>query len=201
MGEKQLTDKQDVIFFFGAGASVDAGIPDTYTFAKDFEDYIKSEYMQLYPALLKIIERRELFNKKDNDLKPQVDVEQLLDTLRRLTNKDKEPLLDFYDEKKFCPMLDVNACLELKNILEIFIRKKVIVRDSKMLDYLKELLKFDAPLEIYSTNYDTCIEQLSYLTFRRYTDGFNIDWSEKNFEEYFDIKHYKLHGSVIWVMT
>jgi hypothetical protein len=101
MEEKQLFDKQDVIFFFGAGASVDAGIPDTYAFAKDFEDYIKNIYTQLYPHLLKIIERRELFNKKDNDLKPQVNVEQLLDTLRRLTNKDKEPLLDFYDEKHF----------------------------------------------------------------------------------------------------
>lgn len=197
MEERQTLDKQDVIFFFGAGASVDAGIPDTYTFAKDFEDYIKSNYVQLYSHLLKIIERREQFN-KNNGLKSQIDVEQLLDTLRRLINRDKEPVLDFYDEKRFCTELENNACLDLKRLLENFIREKVIVKDPKKLDYLKELFKFDAPLEIYSTNYDTCIEQLSYLTHRRYTDGFNIEWNEKNFDGDFDIKHYKLHGSVIW---
>jgi hypothetical protein len=176
---------------------VAAGIPDTYTFAKDFEDYIKSNYVQLYPHLLKIIERRQQFN-KNNDLKPQVDVEQLLDTLRRLINRDKEPVLEFYDEKKFCSSLEHEACKALRNHLENFIREKVIVKDSQKLEYLKELLKFDVPLEIYTTNYDTCIEQLSYLTHRRYTDGFNIDWNEKNFEGDFDIRHYKLHGSVIW---
>ena len=197
MEERKLLDKQDVIFFFGAGASVDAGIPDTYAFAKDFEDYIKNTHARLYSHLLKIIERREQFN-KNNGLKAQVDVEQLLDTLRRLINRDKEPLLDFFDGKQFCSNLENSACLDLKMLLENFIREKVIVKETEKLDYLKELLKFDMPLEIYSTNYDTCIEQLSYLTHRRYTDGFNIDWNEKNFDGDFDIKHYKLHGSVIW---
>ena len=198
MEAENSSNKQDVIFFFGAGASVDAGIPDTYTFAKDFVEFIKSNYSQLYPHLLKIIERREQFNKNSYDLKFQIDVEQLLDTLRRLINRDKEPLLEFYDDKKFCSTLELEACKELRDYLETFIREKVIVKDLQKLDYLKELLKFDLPLEIYSTNYDTCIEQLSYLTHRRYTDGFNIDWNEKNFFGDFDIKHFKLHGSIIW---
>ena len=75
-------------------------------------------------------------------------------------------MLDFFDGKQFCSNLENSACLDLKMLLENFIREKVIVKETEKLDYLKELLKFDMPLEIYSTNYDTCIEQLSYLTHR-----------------------------------
>jgi len=35
--------KNEVIFFFGAGASVDAGISDTYTFAEKFEEHISPD--------------------------------------------------------------------------------------------------------------------------------------------------------------
>ena len=59
MAEKDLANKQDAIFFFGAGASVDAGIPDTYAFARDFEEYIKISYPSLYPSLSKIFEKRQ----------------------------------------------------------------------------------------------------------------------------------------------
>lgn len=188
--------KQPVIFLFGAGASVDAGIPDTYQFVRDFETQIRQVYPQLHATLLKIIEIRGGFNKRVLGSN-RVDVEQLLDTLRRLIEKKNEPLLDFYEEKKFCSTLEESQFAELKTNLEDFIREKVIAKKEK-LEYLKELLNFDTPLEIYSTNYDTCIEQLSYLNHRRYTDGFDVYWNEKNFAENYDIKHYKLHGSIIW---
>jgi hypothetical protein len=192
-------NKQDVIFFFGAGASVDASIPDTYGFAVQFSEHVKNCHSDLFTTLLKIIELREKFNESDNCLKTKtIDIEQLLDTLRRLTLKEKEPLLYFFEDKKFCDTIESAACFKLKDTLESFIREKVVVRDNDKLQYLRELLKFDTPLEIYSTNYDTCIEQLCYLTHRRYTDGFNIDWAEENFNGNYDIKHYKLHGSVIW---
>lgn len=191
--------KREVIFLFGAGASVDAGIPDTYRFVKDFELRIEQDYPKFHEALLKICEIREKFNEKIfGSEKRQVDVEQLLDTLRRLIEKEKDPLLDFFEEKKFCSTLEESSFLELKTLLENFIREKVIVKEEEKLGYLKELLKFDTPIEIYSTNYDTCIEQLSYLNHRRYTDGFDVYWNGKNFEENYDIKHYKMHGSVIW---
>ena len=199
MAEKDMYRKQDVIFFLGAGASVDAGIPDTYAFPAQFEEYIKTSYPRLHESLLTILGTRQRFNERVYGSKRRrVDVEQLLETLRSLSEKDSEPLLDFYEEKRFCPNLDQDDCLELKALLESFIRERVIVKNEKKLEYLKELLKFDTPLEVYSTNYDTCIEQLSYSNYRRYTDGFDIYWNGKNFGENFDVKHYKLHGSVIW---
>ena len=42
MENSNLPSKQDVVFFFGAGASVDAGIPDTYSFAEVFERLSKN---------------------------------------------------------------------------------------------------------------------------------------------------------------
>lgn len=187
-------NKREVIFLFGAGASVDAEIPDTYTFVEEFESYIKREHPKLFDSLSKIKKVCESFNGKDNC---KVDIEQLLGIVRRLTNRDSDLLLAFYEEKKFSLDVAEENFGKLQTILEDFIRERVIAKEEK-LKYLQELLNFDTPLEIYSTNYDTCIEQLSYRNHRRYTDGFDISWNPKNFEENYDIKHYKMHGSIIW---
>ena len=93
----------------------------------------------------------------------------------------------------------VLSASELKSSLEEFIRKVVVIKDERKLDYLKELLNFKFPLEIYSVNYDTCIEQLSHMNFLKYTDGFDIYWNPDNFkDDKFSIKLFKLHGSIIW---
>ena len=89
--------KTDVIFLLGAGASVDAGVPDTYQFVIDFKKYIQQNHPDFYDLLLSIIKIREAFNKKSNGKKQhQVDVEQLLEILRRLIDKETDPLLEFY---------------------------------------------------------------------------------------------------------
>lgn len=199
MANDNLKQRQEVIFFFGAGASVDAGIPDTYQFVEDFKAYIENRSTRLHRQLVEILEIREAFNKKHFGItKKQVDVEQLLYTLDLLIEKDKNPLLDFYESKEFNLYLKAENFVKLKKLLEAFIREKVTVEDEKKLEYLKELLKFDTPLEIYSTNYDTCIEQLSHINHLRYTDGFDIYWNGENFNKDFDVKHFKMHGSVIW---
>ena len=191
--------KREVIFLFGAGASVDAGIPDTYTFVEEFESYVKREQPELFDPLSKIKNVCEAFNGKEDrcEKKLKVDIEQLLEILRRLTNRDSDLLLTFYAEKTFTLKMSKQIFIELQALLEDFIRERVIASEEN-LKYLQPLLNFDTPIEIYSTNYDTCIEQLSYLNHRRYTDGFDITWDPKNFQEDYDVKHYKMHGSIIW---
>jgi hypothetical protein len=199
MASEERVKKQDVIFFFGAGASVDAGIPDTYKFVADFETYIKEHHINLYETLKEIIETRQRFNQEILVLKTwQVDVEQLMDTLSRLIDREKDPLVYFYEEKKFRIDPGQGSFAQLKTLLEKFIRKTMIIEEELKIAYLKDLLQFETPIEVYSTNYDTCIERLSYSKHRRYTDGFDINWNKKNFDEPFDVKHYKLHGSAIW---
>lgn len=195
--EKQKKE-QDVIFFFGAGASVDAGIPDTCKFVEDFKRFTK-EKSRFHSCLMSILQIQEAFNEKTLE-KKDVDVEQLLGTLTRLIDRDKDILLDFYKNSvlKESIIEDMQLLSELKELLEDFIREKVIVEE-KNLEYLKELLSFEPPLEIYSVNYDTCIEQLSHINHLRYTDGFDTYWDRKNFsKDFIDVKHYKMHGSVIW---
>ncbi|MGD6809603.1 MAG: SIR2 family protein [Candidatus Bathyarchaeia archaeon] len=189
--------KQEIVFLFGAGASVDAGVPDTYSFTSQFQESIKekSKLSELLWTILKILEKT---NEKNRKQRINVDVEQLLDSLRRLIEREKDQLLEFYDGKKFLIECTNEELILLMHTLENFIREKVIIKDEKRLDYLKELLKFEKPIEIFSTNYDTCIEQLSYTNHMRYTDGFDIYWNSKNFETPFDFLHYKMHGSVIW---
>ena len=53
MINENIKPRQDVIFFFGAGASVDAGIPDTYEFVEGFKSYIRKK------DLLKIFFKRQ----------------------------------------------------------------------------------------------------------------------------------------------
>jgi len=199
-------EKQPLIFFFGAGASVDADIPSTYRFVDDFLSYLsevtqREEWDDLIVRLIETLQKLEKFNEKIFGAeKKRVDVEQLLDVLNRLVNRDKDVLLYFYDQNAFCDVGEDEKKLlqRLKEELEDFIREKVMVKDERKLEYLKELLNFTFPLEIYSVNYDTCIEQLSHMRRLRYTDGFDTYWDKKNFDGNFDIKHYKMHGSVIW---
>lgn len=199
MAYENREQQRDVIFLFGAGASVDAGIPDTYQFVELFKSTVKKKDLGLYKQLLKVLEIREGFNKRNlGKEKKQVDVEQLLDTLEGLIHKNKEVLLDFYQKKVFNSSLKEDGFSKLKKLLEEFIREKVVVEEEKKLEYLKELLKFDTPLEIYSVNYDTCIEQLSHISHMRYTDGFDTYWNRENFDKDFDVKHHKMHGSIIW---
>lgn len=191
--------KTNTIFLFGAGASVDAGIPDTYNFVEAFKEHVKQYHQDFSKLLSRIIKVREKFNQRvyGKEYK-EVDIEQLLDTIRCLIERENDPLLEFYGQKKFSLDADGNIFAQLKELLENFIRERVIIEDESKLEYLKELLKFDRPTEIYSTNYDTCIEQLSHIHHMRYTDGFDINWNKDNFGKNLDIKHYKMHGSVIW---
>ena len=202
MGESVKSDfiRHDTIFFFGAGASVDAGIPDTYKFVDDFLKEVEEKNPLLFSSLNEIISIRKKFNERTlGEDKARVDVEQLLSTLEHLKTKDNEILLDFFGKEPCKFEINEKDVSELKSSLEEFIRKVVVVKDERKLDYLKELLNFKFPLEIYSVNYDTCIEQLCHINFLKYTDGFDIYWNPENFkDDKFNVKLFKLHGSIIW---
>ena len=89
-----MADK-DVVFLLGAGASVDAGVPDTYSFVKEFRNSITDETDKT--TIDKIIDTLKRWKGSD------IDVELLLDTLTKLDTREKEPLLEFFEnvEDKF----------------------------------------------------------------------------------------------------
>ena len=70
-----------VVFFLGAGASVAAGVPDTYSFVKEFIKDI-GENANGGEAIEKIVRTLEVWKKS------KIDIELLLETLTKLDAKD-----------------------------------------------------------------------------------------------------------------
>ncbi|MBU7045386.1 MAG: SIR2 family protein [Theionarchaea archaeon] len=197
---KKKGESEEIIFFLGAGASVPANVPDTREFiygAEGFLNHIDSCGTENEQKTLRIlIERLERRLGKD-----QVDLEKVLETVTDLNNLDNNILTDFFEEKK--PLFnkeDMKDLLHLEKKLREFIREMTIVSDDKI-EYL-EPLRFFTPLKVYSVNYDTCIEQFCKKYSLSYTDGFELYWHPEFFEdEEYQVKHYKLHGSVMWWKT
>jgi len=196
-------------------------------FKKKIEDEGSEEEKKALQAILKILEKnkkeisqkyRELArqskdkkeseeierikNKKEKFEK--IDVELVLETLYKLNNREVEILPDFYDENtlKFKKKEENLKSLEKK--LRRFIREKTIVSEDKI-DYLAPLKEFIGKyktLDIFSVNYDTCIEQFCKGYDLRYTDGFELYWYPELFDDSdYDVKLYKIHGSVMWYLT
>ncbi|MGB2841819.1 MAG: SIR2 family protein [Halobacteriota archaeon] len=148
--------------------------------------------------------------KKVKEKFEKIDVELVLETLYKLNNKEVELLPDFYDENtlKFGSILiykeKEKSLKSLEKKLRRFIREKTIVSEDKI-DYLEPLKEFIGKyktLDIFSVNYDTCIEQFCKEYGLRYTDGFELYWYPKLFDDSdYDVKLYKIHGSVMWYLT
>lgn len=131
--------RQSGVFLFGAGASVDAGIPDTYRFVEDFQSHIKKEDSALHEQLLKILRIRAQFNER-RLAKSQVDVEQLLDTLICLIDKNNDVLLDFYEKKAF----DANARAdEMTKIKDLLTKKGTMHSDYLLKELEAQILKIE----------------------------------------------------------
>jgi hypothetical protein len=198
---------REIIFFLGAGASVPAGVPDTRSFiygktTKDdtggFLENIKKSGIE---GERKVLEA--LLERLEGKLgKKQIDLEKVLESITELNNLSESVLPEFFEEKKF--IFDQEDLKHLRNLekkLREFIRERTMVSDDKV-EYLGPLRDF-VPLRIYSVNYDTCIEQFCKKYSLTYTDGFELYWHPDFFgeEEKYDVKHYKLHGSVMWWLT
>lgn len=185
----------DAVFFLGAGASVPAGVPDTYTFVRKYIKHIKNRDKK--KTIEKIVEILEQWKGAT------IDVELLLETLTKLESQDKEPLLNFFENKRYLlggyydksPLID-----DLKD----FIKAEAIVAEDKI-RYLNPLLEFlgeFGSLDIISVNYDSCIEQFCNVHKLTYQDGFDVFWNPATFtSERTNIRLYKLHGSVMWYQS
>lgn len=187
-------EKPQTIFFFGAGASKPADVGTTIELVGEFRKYLD--------------------NKKDKDLigllnevlahlnKTDLDIEDLMTALERLSSREKDPLLKFYDENSL--KLTKNSVIpKLQEKLKEFIQETTAVKENKV-GYLNPLLSFDKPRIIFSVNYDTLIEQFCNVNKLRYTDGFEYEWNPKLFEDKeksFDFHLYKIHGSIMWYKT
>ena len=192
----------EVIFFLGAGASVKAGVSDTFGMVDDFRKEISSQPDNLQ-ALDKILGILKQWKREQGDKEERVDIELLLETIERLENRDQDILLRFYTTTEYA--LEGQSDKEpLRDELKDFLKKSGIVSSTKI-HYLNPLLAFVAeynPLDIFSVNYDICVEQFCDTYKKEYVDGFDIKWNPKLFKRTdTDVRLYKLHGSIMWYRT
>jgi len=197
--EKTKINNNEVIFFLGAGASVKAGVPVTRKFVEKFEERINRNENGKKEALTWILNILKS-KKKPEDI---IDVELLLETLHKLNNMREDVLTKFSDPLNELKKHE-SALKELEKELRQFIREKTIVKEEKIvyLEPLRSFINKYEVLDIFSVNYDTCIEQFCKRYSKEYTDGFELHWNHKLFDENkYEVKHYKLHGSVMWYLT
>jgi hypothetical protein len=193
-------ESSEIVFFLGAGASVAADVPDTFSFV---DKYIKNiEVSQKRETIKDIIEKLKQW-KAEQGKEIKVDIEDLLESLTKLKNRDQEPLLAFIEGGHFItdgyydkqPLID-----ELKD----FIKSKAIVL-GRSIQYLQPLhddfIREYGSLSIISVNYDTCIEQFCNTYKLTYQDGFDAHWNPDVFEKSTNIRLFKLHGSVMWYQS
>lgn len=187
------TKPSEVAFLLGAGASIHAGVPGTYAFVNLFiEDISDPKKRNTVEEIVRILKQWK---------KSDIDIELLLETLVNIKLSKDEPLLQFCkDNNLILDNFDESLIDDLKN----FIKRKCIVSKDKI-RYLAPFLHFVQefnPLDIFSVNYDICIEQFCDEYKIAYQDGFDVYWNPKTFQaEHIDIRLYKLHGSAMWYQS
>lgn len=200
MAEQTEKPKPDVVFFLGAGASVFADVPDTQSFVSEFINQLTNQNdKKVVKLIVSKLNKWLKTNKKD----AKVDIELLMETLDKLSRKEDEPLLEFYENKEYL-LVGYSPKKPILEQLKTFVKSKAIVSQDDI-GYLEPFLGFIKEyhsIDIFSVNYDICIEQFCDYFQKSYRDGFEAEWNPTVFSDLkTDIRLYKLHGSVTWYKT
>lgn len=186
-----------VAFFLGAGASVEAEVPDTAHLIKDFVASLGPAELS---AVSKFLDQLTEWTKDQQPSRP-VDIELVMEALQRRVDWDHDPLAAL-GSSTFALSGD-EARLLLKQLRD-FIRHRMIVQPERI-GYLAPLRGFVGdfrPLDIYSANYDTAIELFCAEHQLRYRDGFDEVWNPEVLKDAgLDVRLFKIHGSVTWYFT
>lgn len=224
-------DSSNIVFFFGAGASAPFGIPTMEQFVVDFEKFLdenaNKKERDLYSDIKKTLETQ---------IHRKVDLEAIftvIDGIIRYDDPENLGMLALYfavEKRKHFPTAeDVETCKKLKvkfqdfinnkcNIPETFSKIERVYRDffSRIAlefgnyDTYNKIYYFNSNWNIFTTNYDVCLEY-----FWREKVQINLD---TNFM--YDsrrskcimrpnsilatpkgvIKLFKLHGSINWLV-
>jgi hypothetical protein len=201
-----------IIFFLGAGASVDAGLPGVVGLVNEIWNSSKDKKNKdLSPKLLAIVKKilyvLKRWKTERNDKTP-LDVEILLEAIEKIENLSEDVLSAFYDNKNLkIKRHAFSTNDQLSTQIKRLIRNRFSDTRVKT-DYLEPLQDFiieHKPLSVFSTNYDVCIEQFCKNSgVKPVVDGFDPNWNpEREYKRVDDVKLqlYKLHGSITWYMS
>ena len=207
--------RNEIIILLGAGASVEAGIPDSNKMVHEIERLVSSDsdewscFRDLYLYIRSAIFYADGLDGIFGDNVP-FNIERLVNVLDELHKKERHTLYPFvgaWNPK----LLDV-AGNEFENVLKfrsaiirILRNEWVALPEKERASYYTGLLRFqkeyEHPLRVFSLNYDLCIENTCGR--EKVQMGFDERaWDWRLFDETPDdpapLILYKLHGSVDW---
>lgn len=210
----QTTFKHDeLVVLLGAGASVEAGIPDSNTMVRRVEEATSEgewrDYRNLYRYLRSSVFYADGLEGITGSNVP-FNIERLVNVLDELHKKERHTLYPFVGA--WNPKLQDVAGARFERVRELRERIVSVLRgqwvalaESEAADYYRGLLRFQEEfghaLRVFSLNYDLCVEKsCGYGAVQRGFSRRVWDWRlfDEGPNEETRIFLYKLHGSLDW---
>ena len=210
----------EILILLGAGASVEAEIPDSKEMVRRVEEKITGEdetwnrYKDLYWYIQSSVSYAYGLQGLTGDAVP-FNIERLVNVLDELVDikKGRHTLYPFVGawNPRLIEMAGEgfrNVCRFREAILDVLRNDWLTLPNKDTASYYSGLLRFqeqyEYPLRVFSLNYDLCVEQTCGI--EKVERGFDHrEWDWKIFDEITDATKslllYKLHGSVDWFFT
>lgn len=209
------SQKPKITFLVGAGLVNDAGLPLSDDLTKKFRDHLLEQvesnakgnhalHLQVYRFLVGGIRYQQGVLNRDPD--GPVNIEQLATAALRLKSRLDSPLAPYvsgWNQK----LVELEAMQEglLADFLEsIYSRLNswLTVDEPAKIAYLARLNDFKAiadSVDVFSLNYDLCIERAFTESAHTFVNGFTENgWTPSEFESS-GVRLFKMHGSLDWV--
>ena len=203
----------EVILLLGAGASVDANIPDSQSMVEQVEARVQASDSEWgkYESLYNYIKSSIFYSDgiKGNDICDiEYNIEKLVNTLDEIRKKDDHPLFPFVGS--WNPKLLEVAGSDFDNVNDFredivrTLRREWIIPDfyDEAGYYYEALETFQSelgfPLRVFSLNYDLMVEK--NISDNKLERGFRENkWDFRVYDSYDPkVYLYKLHGSTDW---
>jgi SIR2-like domain len=197
-----MDTKPSIIFLFGAGDSLPAGLPDIRKMTDEFFEMAQND-PELSKGESTISKKIQILKTVTNSqFSDRQDLESFMTLISRLgDNNENELYRSKYDELKEVTPSDLHT---INAYVENFIRSKLENITKQAAEYLYPLQGFlqDHVIEIFTLNYDGIADLFCENCGLEYFDGFSPFWSPKAFDDpKIAVKIYKLHGSLYWFKT
>ena len=210
--------RDEIILLLGAGASVEADIPDSNDMVREIENVVSngdsdwSHFKNLYRYIRSSVFYADGLDGVFGDAVP-FNIERLVNVLDELRKKERHTLYPFVGA--WNPKLVDVAGTEFEHvrkfrdaIISILRNQWVALPEREKAGYYEGLLRFqkeyEYPLRVFSLNYDLCVEETCGR--EKVQRGFSgREWDWRLFDETSDdpapLLLYKLHGSTDWYFT
>lgn len=208
--------ENDLIFFVGAGCSVEAGIPHTKQMISEIEGKVRGDDgWKGYNDLFNLTKSSIFYSRGiRGNFDQTLNIEEMVNILAELEKRDEISLLPFIGtwNTKLVAVAghDFEVIRSFKEKIVGQLRAWITLKSYNKAQYYQGFLKFQSeynfPLRVFSLNYDLCFEKAApdRGIIERGFDPDTHTWHWSRFDEENPVEAkmflYKLHGSIDWEM-